>query len=374
MKVLLLGSKEYPFGSSYIYDRKAGGGIEVHVDKLAKFLAKEGNEVTIITRQFPGQKKEETVGMGPGKVVIYRTRFLYNPLLRAMTFNLFAFMRALRIARKRRADIIHCHGPVAGFFGGILSKMTGVPMAFTPHGTVSTWSSPLREILKFFEWFSVMSARKTLFISKTAQRELSLLGNFPNALLTNAIEMEEYAVPAPETRANKNFIFLGRLEEVKGIRQLLDAFAMLVKERPDARLSIAGDGVMRDYVLDFIKQNNMENAVKFLGWITDVPSKLAENDVFVLPSWERGQPVALLEAMASSKLIITSLDYIEDGVSGLKTRPKDTEDLYRKMLYAYDNPGCAEMGKNARALAKQASWEAVVKSFLKEYETVKGSG
>jgi len=363
MKILLLGSKEYPFGSSYIYDRKAGGGIEIHVEKLAKFLAREGHEVFIITRQFPGQKKEETIGE---RIHIYRTRFLYNTLLRAMTFNLFAAWKALRIIRKKNVDLIHCHGPIAGVFGAKLSKLTGRPMIFTPHGTVSTWSSPIREILMFFEDISVLFAKKTIFISKRAQEEMTAVMRFPNILLTNAIDMEDYPqINRKEHRATK-FLFLGRLEKIKGIREIMQAFAMLSKKLPDVRLTIAGDGAMRNEVEEFARNHSN---VKFLGWSTEVPKLLSEHDVFLLPSQERGQPVALLEAMISGALIVTSLDYISDMETGIRVRPGDVKELYEKMLYVYENPELSmRLAENAKNTAKELSWGVVIKSFLREYK------
>ena len=115
----------------------------------------------------------------------------------------------------------------------------------------------------------------------------------------------------------------------------------------------------------------MEKNIEFLGWRTDVPRLLSENDAFVLPSWEKGQPVALLEAMASGRVIITSLDYISDMETGIKVRSGDTKDLYEKMLYACKNPDCRNLGSNARARAMGMAWELVIKSFLKEYKKIK---
>ena len=211
MKILLMGSKEYPFGSSYTFDRKAGGGIEVHVDKLAKFLAREGHDAFIVTRRFPGQKREEVIRTDGGKIHIYRTKFLYNSLLRALTFNMFGSIKAMKLIRSKGIDLIHCHGPVAAFFGGLLSKLTGRPMMFTPHGTVSTWSSPIREILRFFEGFSARLAKKTLFISKRAQREMTTTMQFPNTLLTNAIDLDDYPVGRRREGRITRFLFqIGR--------------------------------------------------------------------------------------------------------------------------------------------------------------------
>ena len=62
MNILILGSKEYPFHSSYKYDKYAGGGIELYVEKLAKYVNKYENNIFIITRKFPNQKSFEKSG------------------------------------------------------------------------------------------------------------------------------------------------------------------------------------------------------------------------------------------------------------------------------------------------------------------------
>jgi len=374
MKILLLGSKEYPFGTSHAYDQKAGGGIEAHVDKLAKYLSREGHDVYIITRRFPGQAAEEIIKTSPtGSVHVKRTRFIYNPLMRAMTFNLFAAVGAMSLIRREGIELIHCHGAVAGFFGAVLSGLSGKPMVFTPHGTVSTWSSPIKDVLRFFESVSVLSARKTLFISPKTRKEMTSLMEFPNALLTNAIDFEDYALSPGAKKAERptRFLFLGRLERIKGVMTVLQAFAEFAIVHPESTLTVAGDGAMRNEVQEFIRKNR-NSRIDFMGWISakDIPELFSRHDVFLLPSAEKGQPVALLEAMASGKIIITSLDYIDDLNTGIKTSPFDPKELYDMMLYAYENPECRRFGENAKLHACGLGWDAIIKSFLKEYKEV----
>ncbi len=364
MKILLLGSKEYPFGSSGGYDKKPGGGIEIHVEKLAKYLAKRGNNVFIITRLFPGQKKTEK----KGRISVYRTKFIYNKFLRAFTFNAFGMIKAEKLIKENKIDIIHCHGPVAGLFGSILSKATGVPMVFTPHGTVTTWSSPIKEILKMFEMRSVVTAKKTIFVSSAARKELTAKKNFHSILLANGIDMQDFPL-RKKTWKETRFLFLGRLEEVKGIKYMLQAYKKLQEKHKDTTLFIAGDGDMKNHVLDFIKKNRLQKRIKFLGWVKS-SEWLSKTDVFLLPSWEKGQPVALLEAMATGKLIITSLEYIKDMVTGIKTKP-NADDLYKKMEFAYKNfRRLSALGKNARKDAKKYEWNRIIDDYIKAYKSV----
>ncbi|HDD72765.1 MAG TPA: hypothetical protein ENG00_01585, partial [Candidatus Aenigmarchaeota archaeon] len=222
MKILMLGCKEYPFGVSSKYDKKAGGGIEVHVEKLAKYLSKRGHEVFIITRRFPEQQEEET----KGPIHVYRTRFVYNRYLRTITFNFSAFLRAIPLIKKHRIDLIHSHGLVGSFFGSVLSLLTGKPLVMTPHGTVDEWGL-FRIPLKLFEWFSLRTAKKVIFISEFARRRMSRGRAFSHVLLSNAIDFDDIQKPRRRSWSRIRFGFIGRLEKIKGIDILVEAFKRL---------------------------------------------------------------------------------------------------------------------------------------------------
>jgi glycosyltransferase involved in cell wall biosynthesis len=361
VKILILGSKEYPFHSGIGYEVKPSGGIEFHVEKLVKYLSLERQNVFLITRKFPKQKKFETLG----NVKIYRAPFIKNIFLRALSFNFISFIMALKIIKRNKIDIIHAHGPIAGFFSYFLSKMMKVPYVYTPHGLSDFWTFPIREILGVFNKIAIKGSKKVLFISELVYKKMNHDPKYK--LLTNAIDFEDYK-STKRTWKSVRFLFLGRLEEVKGIKELLDAFKKLQRNFSNTELYIAGGGTMKNYILNFIEKNKIKN-IKFLGWIKNSPDILSKTDVFVLPSEEKGQPVALLEAMASGKIIITSLDYIEDGRTGIKVKARDIEDIYKKMVYVCKNfEKCTKYGENARIIAKELDWKKIIRSFLKEYK------
>jgi glycosyltransferase involved in cell wall biosynthesis len=344
MKILMLGSKEYPFGVS-AHDIKAkggtGGGIEIHIEKLSKYLTRRGHQVFIITKRFPGQPFNET----SGNIQIIRTRYIPGKHLRTFSFNLLSFIKALFLVRKYDIDLIHSHAVIAGFFGTMLSKLTRKPMVFTPHGIDVGLSFPVREILRFFLRASLKGAKRIIFISKTAHGVLAHRTRSPSALLTNAIDLEDYDFKPTRSR-DIRFLFLGRLEKVKGVETLIEAFSQLLKKCPKASLTIAGKGSMKNKVVELIlkartrlprpstkyPRREGNDRIRYMGWM-DSREALQNSDVFVLPSLETGQPVALLEAMASGKIIITSLPFIKPGRTGLSCKANSPENLFKKMLW-----------------------------------------
>ncbi len=362
MRVLMLGSKEYPFGVSSRFDPKAGGGIELHVDRLSRSLVKRGHRVTIVTRRFPGQPAFEE----RGGLRIHRTRYMRSRHLRGLTYNMLAFLLSIRLAR--RHDIVHCHAVVAGFFGALLGRLTGRPVAFTPHGMIVDWGFPAREALWLMQRCALRGAGRIIFISGKARERLSPLTGRPHALLSNGIDLGDYSFPERSGR-NPVFLFMGRLEPVKGVGLLIEAFRKVRGSCPKARLLIAGRGTLEERIRELAKG---EPGVEYRGWM-DSRDALKEADAFVLPSTESGQPLAILEAKAAGRIIITSLPYITPGKSGLRCEP-ERESLKRALLeVCKDLPGKRRLGKAAREEAREHTWEKEVLRFEREYGKALGS-
>ena len=368
MRVLMLGSKEYPFQSGAGFEKKPSGGIEVHVEKLAKYLAKDNYEVIVLTRKFPGQKEYEK----KGKIKAYRVGFVNSPMLRGPSFNIVSFFRAFSVIKKERPELIHAHAPMAGFFGAVLSKRFRIPMVYTPHGTSKAYNHIFNLVLDALNRIAAIGASKTLFISSEARKDMvSKYRHFDNVLLTNGIDPDDFDLSSKRDWKELRFVFIGRLEEIKGTYDLLCAFAKLTSEFKKVRLSIVGSGSEEDRLKRYVRENELDDLVTFSGWSKKPLKHLGENDVYVLPSSETGLPFSLIEAKYAGKIIITSLPYIIDGKDGLYFAVGDVGALYLKMWYVAENfRKCVELGKEAQKSVKKLSWDKVVKGFEKEYEIV----
>jgi glycosyltransferase involved in cell wall biosynthesis len=366
MRILMLGSKEYPFGFSARYDPKAGGGIEMHVEKLSKYLARRGHDVYIITRRFPGQPPKEDLG----RIHVIRTRYIPNRYLRAFTFNLLAYLKAMRLVRGEGIDVIHCHAVISGFFGAKLSKATRRPMVFTPHGIDVALRFPFHEAVRFMLKVSLWGASRILFISRFARDYLKPRLRKPHALLSNAIDMEDYDFK-PSRSGDVRFLFLGRLESLKGVDTLIGAFPEVLERCPGARLMVAGEGSLKERIVDLILKTGSDR-IRYMGWM-ETREALKDSDVFVLPSKETGQPLALLEAMAAGKIVITTLPFIKPGRTGLSCRFGDKKGLAKRMIQVCRNfRGYQKLGKHAREYVRKLTWESQAELFEREYEKALG--
>lgn len=112
------------------------------------------------------------------------------------------------------------------------------------------------------------------------------------------------APPMGEVKKKEQYIYVGRLEKIKGIHILLEAW----KDLPDKTLLICGSGPEEKRVCSYLKENHM-NKVKFLGQCThtEVLRLLSESKALIMPTlWYEGQPMVVLESYAVNTPVIVS--------------------------------------------------------------------
>ena len=121
------------------------------------------------------------------------------------------------------------------------------------------------------------------------------------------------------------FVSVGRLDEQKGYTYLLEAAAVLMKREPDFRLSIVGDGPLRQSLEQQAASLGLNDTVRFEGQSAEVSRYLHRAHVFVLSSLWEGLPYTIIEAMASGLPVVTTdvggcRELVIDGETGLVDR------------------------------------------------------
>ncbi|NND80629.1 MAG: glycosyltransferase family 4 protein [Maribacter sp.] len=140
------------------------------------------------------------------------------------------------------------------------------------------------------------------------------------------------------------FLFLSRIEKVKGIYEVLESFELLKKEYATITLKVAGTGGELKAVQKYIEDKELQG-VELLGWITgeEKIKAFSESDVYLLPSYGEGLPCSVLEAMAAGLPVITTevggiKDFFKDEVMGYLVKMKDPVDLSDKIRRIIDSP------------------------------------
>ena len=176
----------------------------------------------------------------------------------------------------------------------------------------------------------------------------------------------------------KYTFFFGRLSIEKGIINLLKAFSM----QKEGNLYIAGDGPEKDNILNYIKDNDLTDRVKMLGFLSqdDVKKYVSNSSFVVVPSiWYENCPYSILETFATGKPVIGSKiggipELIEDGVNGYLYEYNDVNKLTKLINNLFMNKDLREkMGKKARQIAEEKySLDAYYENLMKIYEKLVG--
>jgi len=183
-------------------------------------------------------------------------------------------------------------------------------------------------------------------------------------------------VPNRSGRSVVQFLFLGRMCQKKGTYDLVNAFAALPDAvRARARLTLAGDGdveAIRKLAEPFGEQ------MRVLPWIDSSERErlLAQSDVFVLPSYHEGVPMALLEAMAAGlPAIVTPVggipDVLRTGVEGLMVEPARVTELSAAMARLVSQEGeRIAYGRRAHERARSYDVHGYARSLAEIYQRI----
>lgn len=177
-----------------------------------------------------------------------------------------------------------------------------------------------------------------------------------------------------KTQTIRNIMMSGRLVEQKNHKLIIDAIAHLHNDYPDLKLSIYGDGPLKETMQGYIDAHGLTNNVRLEGRTNDVLGKLVEHDMFILSSNHEGMPNALLEAMAVGLPCISTdcrtgpSDMIRDHESGLLVPVDDLPGMVEAIRYMVEHPDDAfSMGIRAKRFAKNnCSVDIVVRRFVRE--------
>ena len=158
-----------------------------------------------------------------------------------------------------------------------------------------------------------------------------------------AAENARKSRPADE---EKVILYVGFLNERKGVDRLLQAFARVAGNLPGSRLVLVGEGPLRERLVDLTSELGIRPRVEFRGFVqpTEMPEVYASADVFVLPSREDTFGVVVVEALASGVPVICSTDagvssHLVNEDSALLIDPDNVELLAEQMTRLLTEPG-----------------------------------
>jgi L-malate glycosyltransferase len=306
------------------------------------------------------------------------------PLAPAAEMDLGAAWRLSRLLKRLKPDIVHAHDP------------HGVAMAALALSMSTQLAKP-----------PLVAARRVDFhlrgssLSRWKYRQVDCFICVSEAIRTMLVAD---GVPAARTVVVNEGIDLGRVDAAppadlhqelwlphhapivgnvaalvphKGQKHLIEAAALVLRELPDVRFVIAGEGELRLALERQIRERRLEKHVLMLGFRPDVLSLHKAFDIFVMSSVTEGLGTSLLDAMACGKPVVATAaggipEVVEDGVTGLLVPPRDHAAMAGAIVRLLNDAALRrQMGDAGRRTVRERfSVERMVLDTLRVYHRV----
>lgn len=386
------------------------GGMQDHVMLISKLLSRKGCEVTVLTTQHPmGKMHEEVDGV--------KIHYIGNTIPGSYfggwwqeSINKFTELNSIE-----PFDIVHSQS--AGAYYLIKKEINikhNIPVVVSLHGTaydeiktrynIALTSKNLVDIIKpmlfilkhiyyyfIYDLIFIRGANAIIATSNEQERIIEktyFIEKDRIFKVFNGIDPELFVYKKNESIRNRykllfdtNFILsIARLEKDKGIQNIIAVLPNILKELPNTRLMIIGDGSYAPELKKQVKRLNLENNVIFTGMLPfeSLPDYFNACDLFVNPTIrQNGYDLTILEAMACEKPVVVSNigsvpTVIEDGVDGLLVPTGDIKKLAEAVIKVLTDKELAQrLGKAARKkILEKFSIESMVEGTIKVYEEV----
>lgn len=293
-----------------------------------------------------------------------------------------------QLATDRQLRIVHMHGSSYGSFYRelilfltakyVFRKKTIYHMHGSEFAVFYRGSNPLTKRLIHLlieNVDAVVCLSKSwhqFFTDNFRLKRIEIIGNVVNA------EPQKIGSRREQTHEPLTCLFLGAIGHRKGIFDLLD---VLRQHKPSLegrlRVVIGGNGET-ERLTAYIQEHRLEQMAQFVGWISG-PQKhqlLSESDLYILPSYNEGLPLSILEAMSYRLPVISTpvggtAEAVQEGVNGFLVPPGDKAALYDRLLRFIAQPDLiVTMGNASGQIIRQYQPETIFPKLQTLYESL----
>jgi glycosyltransferase involved in cell wall biosynthesis len=336
------------------------GGAEVHIHEILAHLVRSGHEATQVSATFPGCRPEDEVD---GIRIIRRGRW-WNA-----NFAILSFLRA-HLATHAYDVILEDINKIP-FYAPLVTKTPVIPVI--PHlfgTTVFREADPITALyVVFMETFIPLVFRKNHFmvISQSTKDDLARRGIDPDRVkvILCGLDHSVYRNLAMERFRHPTIVHLGRLRKYKSAGVAIRAMVPILREFPDARLHIIGDGPHRAALEREAAKLRLGDRVVFEGYMDS--SRLVEflnrSHLLFNPSPKEGWGLTVVEANACGMPVVASdrpglRDSVRDGETGFLVPYGDVNAFAEKaLLLLKDESLWKRMSDGALERVRELTWE-----------------
>lgn len=284
--------------------------------------------------------------------------------------------------KKHNIGLLHVHGYKATILGTLISVIMRVPVVATYHAEAG-YLPELAFYAKIETFLLRIFVKRIIAVSRRIEGELIGRGIAKKRISVISNGIEDPAIGEIEDRAREriqeppHLLCAGRLIRIKRFDLVIDAIAILQRDFPNIRCSIAGDGPMLKEWMKKAESAGVLGRITFCGFVSNMEELYRRANIFVICSETEGCPISLIEAMAFGLPIVTTRvgaipDMITNGKEGIILSENSLECLVNTLRGLIRNPEVRlTLGREAReAFLERFSAKEVTESYLKIYEGV----
>lgn len=308
---------------------------------------------------------------------------------RVLLYSIWAIFKFIVTGQAKKYDVYHIH---AASYGSTFRKRIYLKIIKKYKKKVILHIHGA-EYMVFFDKLSKKKKRQVIDTLQVADMVIALSNEWKNKfdnkfgltncyVLENGINTEKLAPAIVDTKKNQtSFVTLGRLGKRKGTYDLVDAIEIARKKVPNIRCYLAGDGEI-DKFCNIIVERGLQNNIEVVGWadFTKKLELLSKVSTVVLPSYNEGLPMSILEGMATGKAIIsTTVGAIPEVVkeeNGILIQPGDVQALADALVKCSTNLKMLEdmSQKNINKIYEQFSMKSMHLKLMSYYKKVIKNG
>lgn len=366
MKILHV-TKKYP---------NAMGGDAFVVYNLEKQQKKNGHKVFILTSNCDEiQNNSNLIKFG----LKDKSRNLDRITVNRIISLIFLFLQSFKILKQIKPDIVHSHSIDMGFILSFACKKYNIPIINTCHG-VSFNDSQFSIFKRIIELFFLKTGRFNKIIT-VDQNSLEYFkeNNINNVIyISNGIDLDEFKKNKRSNNDKKlRIIFVGRLEEQKGLKYLIESVKTL--QNKEFELIIIGSGTQENKLRSLVKEYGLGEKIIFLGNKKNKETirQLFNSDIFILPSIWEGFPITILEAWgASLPVIVTSVGGVskicKNNKNALIISSRSPKEITNCLVTLINDSGLRKtLGENGRKLVEgKYNWKTIAEQMVNIYKRV----
>lgn len=335
------------------------GGAERVIAQLANYFVFRGVECQIIMTD------DEPVGyqLDNGIKIIAIGKKSDNKLIDRIK----RYKSVKMIVKTEKPDLVLSMPEDTGIY--VLWGLFGVKIPVYVSERNNPWVMPDVRITRILRKLMYPFAKGIIFQTEMAKSFFSKRIQKKGVVLSNPVDDER--IPRPfQGEREKIVVGAGRLSKQKNFPLLITAFSEFVKQFPDYRLVIYGEGPDRPKLEELIKALNIEDKVELPGRQENLLELMKSKAMFVLSSDYEGMPNVLIEAMCMGMPVISTecpsggpRELIQNEKNGLLVPVDSKEDLLKAMYYMAEGDHAAMMGNEAYKLRDKLTSKKVFEEW-----------